>query len=52
MEELGVVGRREVVVEGLEGWFEVGYVGEKVGLVVGVGVGWGGGKGESGGVLG
>ena len=52
MEELGVVGRREVVVEGLEGWFEVGYVGEKVGLVVGIGVGWGGGKGESGGVLG
>lgn len=46
------MGRREVVVEGLEGWFEVGYVGEKVGLVVGVGLGWGRWKGESGGIVG
>lgn len=49
---MGVVGRGEVVVECLECWFEVGDMGEKVGLVVGVGVGWRRWKGESGGVVG
>ena len=41
LEELGVVGGREVVVERVECWFEWGYVGKELCLLLGVGVfGW------------